>query len=380
MEEEAAVALNPASIPAILAAHVAAHGGEIILRKKDRGIWKAVTWAEFGSSVHEISSGLTKMGFRPGDVACVLAETRPEWAYIDLGILAAAGISGGIRPDSDPERLGQVLRESRCRVLFVENEEQLDKALLTRDRCPALQRIVIIDMKGLRDFADPMCIGLKAFVGSDSKAAPVSVAAEQPAVLLVRDGNLQTLSHGETMSLIAEARKRLPLHPNDERLALLPMSEVIERVLGLYLSLEARVISNYLENPDTAVENLQELQPTVLATDARVWQVLRDRIEVAASNATRVQRVLYRWAIALAARRGPSAWLARATVLRAVKREIGLGRLRVAYAGGPRLSPDSERWTAALGIDIRHIDGKATQGIALDEQRYQALKEAAYGT
>ena len=95
MEEEAAVALNPASIPAILAAHVAAHGGEIILRKKDRGIWKAVTWAEFGSSVHEISSGLTKMGFRPGDVACVLAETRPEWAYIDLGILAAAGISGG---------------------------------------------------------------------------------------------------------------------------------------------------------------------------------------------------------------------------------------------------------------------------------------------
>src|SRR5690348_11661893 len=380
MEEEAAVALNPASIPAILAANVAAHSGEIILRKKDRGIWKAVTWGELSTRVREVSSGLAKMGFRPGDVACVLAETRPEWAYIDLGILAAAGISGGIQSDTDAEQLGQVLRDSRCRVLFVENEEQIDKALLMRDRCPALQRIVIIDMKGLRDFADPMCVSLKAFVGADPKVAPVTIAAEQPAVLLVRDGNLQTLSHGETMSLIADARRNLSLHPNDERLALLPMSEVMERILGLYLSLETRIVSNYLENPDTAVENLQELQPTVLATDARTWQMLRDRIEAAASNATRLQRMLYRWAISAAGRRGPSAWLARATVLRAVKREIGLGRLRVAYAGGARLSPESERWTAALGINIRYVDGKATQGIALDEQRYQALKEAAYGT
>jgi long-chain acyl-CoA synthetase len=380
MEEEAAVALNPASIPAVLAAHVTAHGSEIVLRKKDRGIWKAITWAELGTHVREVSSGLTKMGFRPGDVACVLAETRPEWAYIDLGILAAAGISGGIQPDSDAEKVGQVLRDSRCRVLFVENEEQLDKALLIRDRCPALQRIVIIDMKGLRDFNDPICVGLASFVTSGLETAPVSVAAEQPAVLLVRGSDLQTLSHGETMNLIAEVRGKLSLRPNDERLALLPMSEVMERILGLYLSLEARVISNYLENPDTAIENLQELQPTVLAIDARIWQMLRDRIEAAAVNATRLQRMLYRGAIEIAARRGPIGWLARATVLHAVKREIGLGRLRVAYAGGARLLPEIERWTTALGINIRHVDSKATQGIALDEQRYQALKEAAYGT
>jgi long-chain acyl-CoA synthetase len=380
MEEEAAVALNPASIPAVLATHVTAHAGEIVLRKKDRGIWKAISWAELGARVREVTSGLTKMGFQPGDVACVLAETRPEWVYVDLGILAAAGVSGGIQPDSDAEQLGQVLRDSRCRLLFVENEEQLDKTLLIRDRCPALQRIVIIDMKGLRDFADPMCVSLASFVTSGREAAPVAIAAEQPAVLLVRGGNLQTLSHGETMSLIADARTKLPLRPNDERLALLPMSEVMERILGLYLSLEARVISNYLENPDTAVENLQELQPTVLATDARIWQILRDRIEAAAASATHLQRMLYRWAIAVAAKRGPIAWLARATVLRSVKREIGLGRLRVAYAGGARLSPESERWATGLGINIRHVDGKATQGTALDEQRYQALKEAAYGT
>ena len=50
------------------------------------------------------------------------------------------------------------------------------------------------------------------------------------------------------------------IEEEDERLAVLPMSSSTERVLGLYLSLQSRVISNYQENPDTAVENLQELE------------------------------------------------------------------------------------------------------------------------
>ena len=99
MEEEAAVALNPASIPAMLAARVAAHGDEIVLRKKDHGIWKAITWSQLGARVREVGMGLKAIGFRPGDVACVLAETRPEWVHIDLGILGAGGVSGGIHPE-----------------------------------------------------------------------------------------------------------------------------------------------------------------------------------------------------------------------------------------------------------------------------------------
>ena len=286
------MALNPASIPAILAARVAAHGGDIVLRKKDHGIWKATTWAQLGARVREVGTGLKAIGFRPGDVACVLAETRPEWVHIDLGILGAGGMSGGIHPEQEAEPLGQALRDSRCRVLFVENDEQLDKALFVRDRCPALQRIVIIDMKGLRDFADPMCESLQSFIArgandADWDAGVAAIAADQPAVLLLpRTGASRTLTHGDALHLIANARSLLPLRAGDERLALLPMCHMMERVLGLYLSLDARVISNYLENPDTAIENLQEVQPTVLATDPRIWQLLHARISNAAAGAT----------------------------------------------------------------------------------------------
>ena len=147
-------------------------------------------------------------------------------------------------------------------------------------------------------------------------------------LLLPRAGASRTLTHGDALHLIANARSLLPLRAGDERLALLPMCHVMERVLGLYLSLDARVISNYLENPDTAIENLQEVQPTVLATDPQIWQLLHARISNAAAGATPLQRMLYRGAIAAGARGGPAAMLARFCVLRAVRRELGLSRLR----------------------------------------------------
>jgi long-chain acyl-CoA synthetase len=397
VEEEAAVALNPGvhpdGIPALVAARVAAHGAESVLRKKDRGVWQAVSWSDLGARVREVGMGLKAIGFRRGDVACVLAETRPEWVYVDLGILGAGGVSGGIHPAEEPDQLGQALQTAGCRVLFVENDEQLDKVLLVRDRCPTLQRVVIFDMKGLRDFADPLCDSFDVFVArgaqhdrahaADWDQGVAAIVADQPAVLLLPHGGTagkgRTLTHGDALHLIANARALLGVSPGAERLALLPMCHVMERVLGLYLALDARVVSNYLENPDTVLENLQEVQPTMLGTDPQIWERLHARASSAAAGATRLQRLLYGWAIAAAQRGGLQAQLARLCVLRAVRRELGLSRLRHAYTGAASPPPEIGRWAAALGIAIQQIDGQATRGAGVDA-RYRALMEVAYGT
>ena len=92
-----------------------------------------------------------------------------------------------------------------------------------------------------------------------------------------------------------------------------------------------------------------------------------------------LQRLLYRWAIAAGARGGPMAMMAQLCVLRAVRRDLGLSRLRCGYIGGAALPPEIERWAAALGVAIQHIDGQAARGPALDA-RYQALMQEAYGT
>ena len=117
----------------------------------------------------------------------------------------------------------------------------------------------------------------------------------------------------------------------------------------------------------------------MLGTDTRFWELLHARADNAAAGATRLQRLLYRGAIAAAQRGGLQASLARLAVLRAVRRELGLNRLRHAYIGAASLPSDIGRWAKALGVTIQQIDGQATRGTPLDA-RYRALMEVAYGT
>jgi long-chain acyl-CoA synthetase len=371
------------TIPAIVAQHVAAHGAETIFRKKDRGIWKAVTWAELAQRVHQIGAGLRQVGFEAGQVAGVLSQTTPQAAYADLAILSVGGACIAIHPDEEADQLGHILRETQCSVLFVENEEQLDKTLTVRDACPALRQIIIIDMKGLRDFNDPHCISLATCrTGSATEAAPAVIGEQQPAILLFphgeREGKPRTLSHGDVMHLIASARSMLGLRAGDERLAVLPMSTLMEHVLGLHLALQTRTISNYLESPETAIENLQDVQPTVFGADAEAWSGLHERINRASAGATRVQRALYRWAIDAGEKGGAMAGLARLLVLNAVRRELGLNRLRLAYVCGKAIPADVLAWAKALGISIQRVDGPAPRGANVDA-RSRALMEEAYG-
>ena len=335
------------TIPALLTERATANGIAIVLRKKDRGLWKAVTWADLDSRRRAVADALRAADFHIGDVAGILSETTPDAVYVDLGILTAGGVSLALHPESEAEQVGAALRDSACRVLFVENEQQLDKALTFRETCPALTRIVILDMKGLRDFSDAGCENFDAFIDRGTPGEPVAIRPDQPAAII--GGTTRT--HAEVLAMVAAATRQLSPRAGDERLAVLPISDPLERIHGLYLALSAGIVSNYLESPETARENLQELKPTLFGADTEAWTRLHARISAAATAATAVQRMLYHWAI----RAGHGNPLANFLVLRAVRRELGMQRLRVAYVANTKPPAEVTDWAAALGVSIQSV-------------------------
>jgi long-chain acyl-CoA synthetase len=373
------------SLPSLVSQRAASHGGETILRTKDRGIWKAVTWSQLDTRVRAIGTALLEAGFARGDVAAILAETRPEAVYADLGILGCGAASIAIDPDDDPDRVCHQLSSSGARLAFVENEEQLDKVLSVRDRCPGLSRIVVFDMKGLRDFADAGCVGLNSFAGTGDAAAwtaaTKAISADQPAVIQFPRGDAgglaRTLTHGDLMHMVSAARARLPVQPTDERLAVSRLSDITERIWGLYLALETRCISNYPEGADTAIENLRELQPTILGADAALWDHLHTLAAARVKAATATQRLAYGWALRAGRAGGPTGRLADLLVLRAVRREFGLNKLRLAFVGGASVGPPAMDWARSLGIAIQRVD-EAVRGAGQLDERYQVLMQNAY--
>ena len=350
------------TLPALLSQQVATFGSETILRKKDRGIWNAITWSELDARVRDIGQGLRAAGLAHGDAVAILSETRPEYVFADLAILGCGAASIAIDPTDAADRVGDILRETGTRYVIVEGEEQLDKILGVRDACPELRRIIIIDMKGLRDFGDPGCVSLADLIAggsgqADWRMATSAVDADQTAAILVPRGALaRRVSHAEIMRLIEETGGAFDVRAGDERLAVLPMSDPTERILGLYLALKHRIVSNYLENPETATENLREVKPTVFGADSEAWERLHARIATQTDGASATQKILYRWAIGAGSRGGFMGTLANLLVLSAVRGQLGFARLRIAYVGDRAIPSEIDTWARALGITVRYIN------------------------
>ena len=326
-------------------------------------------------------------GFRPGDVASIIANAVPEWVYADMGILCAGGVSSGIYPTNSSSQVEYLINDSSTKVIFAEDEEQLDKILSCRSRCPTLQKIVVFDMEGLSGFSDPMVLSLAEFMALGRNHAQGKEAlwdemigsrsADDLAILVYTSGTTgppkgAMHSNRSVTHQMRHANDLFPSTDNEERLVFLPLCHVAERIGGYYISLALGSVMNFAESPETVPDNLREVQPTAFLAVPRVWEKFYSGITIALKDATAFQNWMYRNALAIGNRvteyklQGDTPPLslrlansaAYYLVFRNIRRMLGLDRCRLAFTGAAPIAPDLIRWYLALGIDMREVYGQ----------------------
>ena len=362
------------SIPAMLSARIAAQGDAIILRKKRRGIWRAITWRELGADALAIAAALDASGLQRHEVVACLSDINPECIAADLGVLAAGCITLAIDPNDNAEAVAHILSDSGARLLFVENAQQLDKVLPIRALCPRLERIIIVDTKGLQEFDDALCERLEAFL---ARGNPQHAAGWEARSAQVRPGDVAVigytsgatgaprgiaLSHRNIQFQVSNAAVLSGQSARDERLAFLPLAYTNERILGLYLALYCGTISNLVESTETVWDNLREVQPTVMLTVPHVWKRFRAQVLAGIAAATPLQRLAFNWAFRAGQQGVAHRWLSRRIVLINVRRSLGLDRLRWAWVSSAPLDTELVRWFGALGVTLLDLYGLTESG------------------
>lgn len=374
------------TLPAIFWNAVDKRGPAIWLRQKEFGIWRSWTWTQVGQAVREIGHGLLSIGFDARETASILSNTNVEWVLCDIAVLSANGVSNGIYPTDAAEQVQYLCEDSRTTVLFVEDDEQLDKALEVRERLPGLRKIVVFDMEGLRDFHDPMVISLdelrvlgREHLKSHPNALNERVAAVQPqdlAILVYTSGTTgkpKGAMHAH-QGLVYTVRGYNTLIARDERdecMCFLPLCHIAERMGGEYFSLYTGAKLNFVENPETVPENVREIAPTVFTAVPRVWEKFYSGVMIALKEASGLQQAAYAWAIGVGQRvadhvlKGETVpaglqWqfrAARLLVLDNVRKLIGIHRARFLVTGAAPISPELVRWYLALGVPMLEVWG-----------------------
>lgn len=362
-------------------------GARTAFREKRLGIWRATSWHEYGDRAKWLGLGLVSLGLQRGEVVSVLAETKPEWLYADMGIMGAGGVSNGIYPTDSSKQIEYILDDSGSRFLFVENEEQLDKYLDVRERCPQIRKVIVFDVEGLEAFRDPQVLAFDELLalGRNYEAGHrelwdelVSASAPEELALLVYTSGTTgppkgaMLCHRNVLFQLDNADAFIPLQEGGEQLAFLPLCHIAERTFTVFLPLRSGAVANFAESLETVPDNVREVAPTLFFAVPRIWERFYSVIVIQMKEATWIGRLAYAWAIrighAAAGRRleerAPSPGLALLfrladwLVLDNIKRSIGMHRVRYAGTGAAPIAPDLIKWYRALGIDMRELYGQ----------------------
>ena len=392
---------------------VAKRGDMTLFRQKKYGLWQSLSWREVGEIVHEAGMGLLELGFAVGETTSILGNTRQEWLFSDLAVLSCGGISSGIYPTDAASQVEYLTQDSNSVILFVEDDEQLDKALEVRERLPALRKIVVWDMDGLRDLHDEQVISFAALrelgrtrlarlgaaaADAEWRARVSSRRPEELAILIYTSGTTgkpkgAMLSHRNILQTIRSFNMVIAQNENDERMSFLPLCHVAERTGGAYYSIYTGTKLNFVENPETIPENVREIAPTVFVAVPRVWEKFYSGVSIALKESNAFERWAYNLAIGIGlekvkryeARQPISGalnfahWLARVLVLNNVRTLIGIHRSRMLITGAAPISPDLVRWYMALGVPMLEVWGMTETGGGSTAMPIERIKPGSIG-
>ncbi len=365
------------TFPKLLAYNAENWPDEIALREKNFGIWEASTWSDYNDLVRNIALGLDELGLGKGDAVGIIGENRPEWVAGEIGVHAVGGMIFGIYQDSLNEEVAYLINYAGARVILAEDEEQVDKVLEITSQCPCVEHIIYSDPRGMRKYDDSRLLSLEELLkkgaakhledatayqqliatGSGDDTAilcPTSGTTSKPKLAMLQAGGL--LRHCEYY-LQADPRE-----PGDNYVSMLPLPWIMEQVYAVCQALLARLVVNFVEEPETQMDDLREIGPHFVLLAPRVWESLAADVQARMMDASPFKRWIYQLCIRRAInsfkQTGRPSKLAYWLIFKPLKDRLGFSNLRSAATGGAALGPDTFKFFLSMGVPLRQVYGQ----------------------
>lgn len=364
------------TFPKILRLNAQEHDREVALREKDFGLWRVISWADYQARTRDFALGLIELGIGKDDVVGIIGDNRPDWVAAEIAAHAVGAMSLGMYRDALDDEVAYLLTYGEAKVVFTEDEEQVDKLLGLGDRLPHLRHVIYSDPRGMRKYDDPRLLSADDLAKRGRERAAREPAlydqlvdatqGDAVAILCTTSGTtsnpkLAMLSAGSVLRHCATYLAFDPKGPEDEYVSVLPLPWIMEQIYALGMGLLSRMKVNFVEEPETMMNDFREIAPTFVLFAPRIWESIAADVRARVMDASPLKQKLYDIGMknGLAALdQGQRSAVAETLLFRALRDRLGFTRLRSAATGGAALGPDTFRFFRALGVPLRTLYGQ----------------------
>jgi len=380
------------TLPQHLLARGLAEPGRVAERHKYRGIWHEYTFGDVLASVRDLALGLHTLGLKRGETLAVIGENEPEHVWSEYAAQALGAKVVSLYPDLTADEVQYLLDDSEATYLIAQDQEQVDKALAILERVPALRAVVYWDDTGmwsyrhdtLRAFTEVQKTG-RALHERQPELFAELVGAGRPddiAVLSYTSGTTGKpkgviLTHRYLIDNAHRVMQASGVQPGMEYLSYIAPAWATEQFFAISMGLLVPLVVNFPEGPEQVLQNIRELAVEAMVFAPRQWESLAASMQARMLDAGPWRRRIYEWGIEVGRQvhvarldgKPVSASarmllpLAEALVLRPLRDQLGLTRIKVAMCGGSTMAPDVFRLFHAIGVPLRNVYGSTEIGL-----------------
>ncbi len=362
------------------------------MREKEFGIWQALSWADLAVLVEHLACGLHQAGLRQGEHMVVVGANRPRLYATMLAVQSLGAVPIPLYQDAAALECIFPINNAEVRFAFAEDQEQVDKLLEVRDRCPQLSNIYFDDPRGLRSYEEPGLASLddllaagKAFAAQNKgffksevdKVKPGDVAAmfftsgttgNPKGVVHTHNSLLNRAKAGADFDKLTEA---------EEVLAYMPPAWIGQNIFSYAQWLACGYVVNCPESAATVTIDLKEVGPTYYFAPPRVYEGLLTSVMIRMEDAGALKRKMFHYFMSVAKRVGPARMdgkpvsvadrllyaLGDLCVYGPLRNNLGMSRVRVAYTAGEAIGPDLFTFYRSIGINLKQLYGSTETAV-----------------
>ncbi|MEI7783847.1 MAG: AMP-binding protein [Betaproteobacteria bacterium] len=380
------------TFPKLMLEHAAKRPQAAALREKEYGIWQALSWADLAKLVEHMACGMHQLGLKRGQHMVVIGANRPRLYAAMLAAQSLGAIPVPLYQDAVAAECVFPITNAEIELALVEDQEQVDKLLEIRDRCPLLQQIIYDDPRGLRNYDAPGLVGLDPMLEQGAAWAAKHPGFFSEQVSLGQTGDVAAMfftsgttgnpkgvvhTHSTLMDRAQAGAEFDKLSAREEVLAYLPPAWIGQNIFSYAQWLVCGYVVNCPENAGTVSIDLKEVGPTYYFAPPRVFEGMLTSVMIRMEDAGALKRSMFKTFMALAKRVGPQRMDGKALSLNdrlmyalgdllvygPLRNNLGFSRVRVAYTAGEAIGPDLFTFYRSIGINLKQLYGSTETAV-----------------